>query len=54
MQLKKSWESYEADKRIEGFSPHTLKAYKLQVKLLINYFTDVNLDTLSTSHYQNI
>jgi integrase/recombinase XerD len=25
-------------------------AYKLQVKLLINFFNDVNLDTLTTSH----
>jgi integrase/recombinase XerD len=50
MQLTKAWESYEADKRIEGFSPQTLKAYKLQVRLLINYFTDVNIATLSTSH----
>jgi integrase/recombinase XerD len=50
MHLTKAWESYEADKRIEGFSPQTLKAYKLQVKLLINFFSDVNIDTLSTSH----
>jgi integrase/recombinase XerD len=49
MKLSKAWESYEADKRIEGFSSQTLKAYRLQSKLLINYFTDVSIDTLTTS-----
>jgi integrase/recombinase XerD len=36
LQLSKAWETYEADKRIEGFSPQTLKAYRLQAKLLIS------------------
>jgi len=27
--LSQAWETYEFDKRIEGFSPLTLKAYKL-------------------------
>jgi len=27
--LSQAWETYESDKRIEGFSPQTLKAYKL-------------------------
>jgi integrase/recombinase XerD len=53
MQITRAWESYEADKRIEGFSPQTLKAYRLQAKLLINYFTDVSIDTLSTSHLKD-
>ena len=49
MLLSKSWELYESDKRIEGFSPQTLKAYKLQSKLLIQYFNDVNIESLMTN-----
>ena len=45
----KSWELYESDKRIEGFSPQTLKAYKLQSKLLIQHFNDVNIESLTTN-----
>jgi integrase/recombinase XerD len=48
--LSKAWELYESDKRIEGFSPQTLKAYKLQYKLLIQYFNDVNIESLTTGH----
>ena len=48
MLLSKAWELYESDKRIEGFSPQTLKAYKLQSKLLIQYFNDVNIELLTT------
>ena len=46
--LSKAWETYESDKRIEGFSPQTLKAYKLQATLLIRFFKDVKLDTITT------
>jgi integrase/recombinase XerD len=46
--LSTAWETYESDKRIEVFSPQTLKAYKLQTTLLIRYFKDVRLDTIST------
>jgi len=48
MLLSKAWETYEADKRIEGFSPQTLKAYKLQSSLLIRFFKDVQLNTITT------
>jgi site-specific recombinase XerD len=34
MQLNELWKLYEADKRILGFSPHTLKAYSLQLRML--------------------
>jgi integrase/recombinase XerD len=47
--LSKSWKLYESDKRIEGFSPQTLKAYKLQSKLLIQHFNDVNIESLTTN-----
>ncbi|MEH7336786.1 tyrosine-type recombinase/integrase [Neobacillus drentensis] len=48
MLLSKAWETYESYKRIEGFSPQTLKAYKLQATLLIRYFKDVKLNTITT------
>ncbi|WP_409345870.1 hypothetical protein [Paenibacillus sp. MBLB4367] len=35
MKLLDLWMLYEADKRILGFSPHTLKAYSLQLNVLI-------------------
>jgi integrase/recombinase XerD len=46
--LSKAWETYESDKRIEGFSQQTLKAYKLQALLVIRYFKDVKLETITT------
>src|SRR4051812_17961653 len=46
--LSQAWETYESDKRIEGFSPQTLKAYKLQSALLIRFLKDVQLDTITT------
>ena len=48
MQLTKAWELYESDKRIEGFSPQTLKAYRLQSKLLIHHFNDVSIGSVTT------
>lgn len=47
MKLSEVYEVYEADKRLEGFSPHTFKAYKIQLKLLISHFGDVEIDSLS-------
>ena len=41
--------SYEADKRIEGFPPQTLRAYSLQMKLLIKYFGNIQISEVSTS-----
>lgn len=46
MNLLKVWDSYEADKRIEGFSSQTLKAYQLQFELLIRYLVMLRLGLL--------
>jgi integrase/recombinase XerD len=46
--LSQAWGKYESDKRIEGFSPQTLKAYQLQVTLLIRHFGDVEINSLTT------
>lgn len=35
MNLNELWRLYEADKRILGFSPKTLRAYALQHRLLM-------------------
>ncbi len=43
MRLSEAWSAYEADKRLLGYSPHTLKAYKLQSELLIRYIGDKEL-----------
>jgi integrase/recombinase XerD len=46
--LSETAKAYEADKRIEGFSPQTLKAYRLQTNLLINHFKDNEISNIST------
>jgi integrase/recombinase XerD len=46
--LSNAWELYESDKRIEGFSPQTLKAYRLQSKLLIQHFNDASIENMTT------
>ena len=53
MLLSKAWETYESDKRIEGFSPQTLKAYQLQLNLLIRHFGDVEIDLLTTERLKD-
>jgi len=47
--LSEAAKSYEADKRIEGFSPQTLRAYELQMKLLINYFSNIQIKEITTN-----
>ncbi|MDQ0298250.1 integrase/recombinase XerD [Salibacterium salarium] len=44
MLLSEAAKSYEANKRIEGFSPQTLNAYRLQAKLLVNYFGNTKIN----------
>jgi integrase/recombinase XerD len=43
MKMTDLWTLYEADKRILGFSPHTLKAYSLQFKVLIREIDNLNI-----------
>src|ERR1700730_289124 len=49
MLLSQAWKTYESDKRIEGFSSQTLKAYRLQSILLIRHFNDVAMCTMTTN-----
>ncbi|WP_339216987.1 tyrosine-type recombinase/integrase [Ornithinibacillus sp. FSL M8-0202] len=48
MLLSEAAKSYEADKRIEGFSAQTLNAYRLQAKLLTDYFGNIDISKIST------
>jgi integrase/recombinase XerD len=43
MNLRELWRLYEADKRIQGFSPLTLKAYTLQLRMLVGERGDLNI-----------
>ncbi|MDQ0874385.1 site-specific recombinase XerD [Paenibacillus sp. V4I3] len=47
MNLKDLWMLYEADKRILGFSSHTMKAYALQLKMLVLDLGDLELEEIS-------
>lgn len=46
MLLSVAWNVYESDKRLEGYSPHTLKAYKIQSQLLIRYLGDNEIESV--------
>lgn len=45
--MSEAAKSYESDKRIEGFSSQTLNAYKLQAKLLMNYFGNIRISDIT-------
>lgn len=47
MLLSEALRLYVADRQIEGFSPHTLKGYQVQIKLLIDYLGNCDLDEIS-------
>ncbi|MCQ6563975.1 tyrosine-type recombinase/integrase [Paenibacillus mendelii] len=53
MKLKELWVLYEADKRILGFSPHTLKAYALQLKMLIGGIGDIEIEEIPLDLLKN-
>lgn len=47
MKLSEVWTLYDSDKRMAGYSPVTLKSYDLQCRLLIRYFGDVDVESLT-------
>lgn len=47
MKMTDLWMLYDADKRILGFSPHTLKAYSLQLNVLIRDIGSLDLEEVS-------
>ena len=46
--LSEAWERYQSDKKIEGYSPLTLKMYSFQYKLLKRYLGDIKIDEFTT------
>lgn len=53
MLLSEASRLYLADKQLEGFSPHTLKGYKLQHELLIRYLSDIEIDDITLIDLKN-
>lgn len=49
MKLSQVWGMYENDKKIEGYSKHTLNAYRIQNKLLIEFLNDMELEEVELS-----
>jgi len=47
MKLNELWVLYDADKRIQGFSTHTLNAYALQLKMLIGGIGDLEIEEIT-------
>ncbi|MEC0271453.1 hypothetical protein [Paenibacillus anseongense] len=43
MNISELWKLYEADKRIQGFIINTLKAYALQLRMLVNEIGDIHI-----------
>ncbi|KQX68933.1 tyrosine-type recombinase/integrase [Paenibacillus sp. Root444D2] len=43
MNISQLWKVYEDDKRIQGFSINTLKAYALQLRMLVNELGDIHI-----------
>src|SRR5699024_10303001 len=50
MLLSEAWIKYQSDKRIEGYSPLTLKMYGFQYNLLKRFFSDVTMNEFSTEN----
>jgi hypothetical protein len=53
MKLYELWMLYEADKRILGFSPHTLKTYSLQLKMLNREIGNLEIEEVSLNLLKN-
>lgn len=53
MLLTEAWQLYVADKQIEGFSPATLKGYKIQHTLLVRHFGDIDVETITLPDLKN-
>ncbi len=47
MILSELWRHYEADKRIQELSPNTLRAYVLQLKMLVTDLRDVDISEIT-------
>lgn len=50
MLVSEAWEKYKSDKRIEGYSPLTLKMYGFQCNLLKRYFGNIEMGDYTTEN----
>ncbi|MCA1066659.1 tyrosine-type recombinase/integrase [Rossellomorea sp. AcN35-11] len=48
MRLSEAWEKDQLDKKVEGYSPLTLKAYCFQYTLLLKHFGDISINNFTT------
>ncbi|WP_270182342.1 tyrosine-type recombinase/integrase [Alkalihalobacillus sp. CinArs1] len=48
MLLSEAWEKYQLDKKIEGYSPLTIKTYGFQQDMLKRYFGDIDMNLITT------
>ncbi|MFD2761804.1 tyrosine-type recombinase/integrase [Lentibacillus juripiscarius] len=50
MLLSEAWGKYQSDKKIEGYSPLTLKMYAFQCDLLKRYFGNIRMCDITTEN----
>lgn len=48
MRISEAWPLFEAERRLQGYSPYTLKAYKLQARLLAEHLEDPHIEEVKT------
>lgn len=48
MLLSEAWEKYQSDKKIEGYSPLTLKMYGFQYNLIKRFLGDIKMSKITT------
>lgn len=53
MRLSEVFANYESDKMLEGYSPHTLKAYTVQARLLIRGIGDIDIEEVTVFTLKN-
>lgn len=53
MLLSQAFKAYVADKKIEGYSEHTLMAYQTQVQLLITSIGNIEIESVTTNCLKN-
>ena len=53
MLLTNAWEEYQKDKRMEGYSPLTLKMYSYQFNMLKRFVGDVEISDLTTADFKH-
>ena len=53
MNIRTLWPNYKRDKSIERYSPHTLKAYGLQARLLCEYLDGIDIAEITADNLKD-